>query len=546
MRHQKDWFKELVVYQIYPRSFKDGNGDGVGDLKGMIQKLDYLKELGINAVWMSPVYASPNVDNGYDISDYYQIMDEFGTMEDWEAFRDGAHERGIAIIMDLVLNHSSDLHHWFQESKKSKDNPYSDYYIWRDPSEDGKEPNEWQSVFGGSAWEYVPERGQYYLHFFAKQQPDLNWDNEEAREKIFDIIRFWNEKGVDGYRIDAISYLDKGLDGRANMEELFGTASCANLEGTHRYIQEMVRKTIAPDHLMTVGEVIVNSTRDAWNYTSASRGEFDMAIPFIPPIVEIETWSPENLKKTITETYEATKEDGWWARFFSNHDKPRQVSLYGNDSTCWKESAKMLASFLHTLPGTPFVYQGEELGMTNIKLPSIEDYDDIDTKNYYRTMIEEGASEEEALRASQNISRDNARTPMQWDASANGGFTEGTPWLSVNPNYVDINAEQQMKDEDSIFRFYQKLIGLRKEHPVLVYGDFRMLTEEEGKLIAFTRSLDGETWAAIHNFSAEECRFGHEALAGEKTVMLSNYGRTGLDGDSICLKPYETIVFSVK
>ncbi|MDO5416481.1 MAG: alpha-glucosidase [Lachnospiraceae bacterium] len=546
MKHQKDWFKELVVYQIYPRSFQDGNGDGVGDLKGMIKRLDYLKELGINAVWMSPVYASPNVDNGYDISDYYQIMEEFGTMEDWEAFRDGAHQRGIAIIMDLVLNHSSDLHEWFQESKKSKNNPYSDYYIWRDPSEDGKEPNGWMSVFGGSAWEYVPERGQYYLHFFAKEQPDLNWENDEAREKIFDIIRFWNEKGVDGYRIDAISYLDKGLDGRANREEAFGTASCANLEGTHRFIQEMVKKTIEPDHLMTVGEVIVNSTLDAWNYTSASRGEFNMAIPFIPPIVEIETWSPENIKRNLVETYEATKEDGWWARFFSNHDKPRQVSLYGSDTTYWKESAKMLASFLHTLPGTPFVFQGEELGMTNIKLPSIEDYDDIDTKNYYKTMVEEGASEEEALRTSQNISRDNARTPMQWDASENGGFTEGKPWLPVNPNYREINAAKQMEDEDSIFRFYQKLIRLRKEYPVLVHGDFRMLTEEEGKLIAFTRSLDGETWVSVHNFSAEDSFFRDDVLKGDKTVMLTNYGRTEVEEESIWLKPYETIVLKMQ
>lgn len=271
MKHKKDWYKEQVIYQIYPRSFQDGNGDGIGDLKGMCSRLDYLKELGVTAVWMSPVYASPNVDNGYDISDYERIMEEFGTMEDWEAFCAGAHERGIAVIMDLVLNHSSDQHVWFQESKKSRDNAHSDYYIWRDPAEDGGAPNGWLSVFGGSAWEYVPERGQYYLHFFAKEQPDLNWANEELREKLFDIIRFWNEKGVDGYRIDAISYLDKGLDGRADMSEGFGTTACANLEGTHRYIQEMAEKTMEPDHLLTVGEVIVNCQKDAWNYTSASR-----------------------------------------------------------------------------------------------------------------------------------------------------------------------------------------------------------------------------------------------------------------------------------
>lgn len=543
---QKDWFKELVIYQIYPRSFMDGNGDGIGDLSGMIRKLDYLKELGINAVWMSPVYASPNVDNGYDISDYRRIMEEFGTMEEWEAFRDGAHERGIAIIMDLVLNHSSDLHPWFMESRKSRTNKYSDYYIWRDPAEDGGAPNHWQSVFGGSAWEYVPERGQYYLHFFAKEQPDLNWENETAREEIFDIIRFWNEKGVDGYRIDAISYLDKGLDGSANMDELFGTASCANLAGTHRYIQEMVQKTMAPDHLVSIGEIIVYNTEDTLDYTSSSRGEFDMGIPFVPPIVEIETWSPQNLKKSIMETYDATKDSCWWTRFFSNHDKPRQVSLYGNDGAYWKESAKMLASFLHTLPGTPFVYQGEEIGMTNIQLPSIDDYDDIDTKNYYKTRIEEGASPDEALRAAQNISRDNARTPMQWDDTTNGGFTTGTPWLAVNPNYAQINAKQQMADEDSIFSFYQKLIRLRKEHPVLVHGDLRMLSEEEGTVIGYTRTLDGETWMAVHNFSGEEQIFENEILHEKSEVILTNYGRKQLESGCIHLNPYETIVLRMR
>lgn len=545
MTHKKDWFKELVIYQIYPRSFQDGNGDGIGDLKGMVQRLDYLKELGINAVWMSPVYASPNVDNGYDISDYYKIMEEFGTMEDWEAFRDGAHERGIAIIMDLVLNHSSDLHPWFQESKKSRDNAFSDYYIWRDPAEDGGAPNGWLSVFGGSAWEYVPERGQYYLHFFAKQQPDLNWANEEARERIFDIIRFWNAKGVDGYRIDAISYLDKGLDGRADMSQAFGTSSCANLEGTHRYIREMAAKTMEPDHLMTVGEVIVNTPQDAWNYTSASRGEFNMAIPFIPPVVEIETWSPENFKRNLAETYETLKEDGWWARFLSNHDKPRQVSLYGDDSRYWKESAKMLASYLHTLPGSPFVFQGEEIGMTNIKLPSIEDYNDIDTRNYYKTMVEEGASEEEALRISQNISRDNARTPMQWDASVNGGFTQAEPWLAVNPNYREINVEQQLQDEDSIFRFYQKLIRLRKENPILVYGDFRLVSEMEGPVIAYTRNLDGQTWLAVHNFSTEEQKLYWDGVKADSEAVLCNYAASQVTDGTIVLRAYETVILSI-
>ncbi len=482
----------------------DGNGDGIGDLKGMTEKLDYLKELGVTAVWMSPVYASPNVDNGFDISDYFSIMEEFGAMEDWEAFRDGAHARGIAIIMDLVLNHSSDQHQWFKESRQSKDNPFSDYYIWRDPGKDGGEPNGWLSVFGGRAWEYAPERGQYYLHLFAKEQPDLNWDDEEARERIFDIIRFWNEKGVDGYRVDAISYLDKGMDGRADLSEPFGTTSCANLEGTHRYIREMVAKTTRPDNLMTVGEVNIRNLQDAKDYASASRGEFDMAIGFVPPIVEIKPWSPQRFKQEAKEQYEALREDGWWVRFLSNHDKPRQVSLYGNDNEYWLESAKMLGCYLHTLPGTPFVYQGEELGMTNIKLPSIEEYDDIDTKNYYRTMLEKGASPQEALAESQVVSRDNARTPMLWDDSENGGFSTGRPWLAVHENYKTINAAQQMRDKDSVFCFYQSLIRLRKENPVLVHGDFALCCPQEGPVIAYTRSLDGVTWLAAHNFSGQE------------------------------------------
>ena len=542
MKHQKDWYKELVIYQIYPRSFKDGNGDGIGDLKGMTEKLDYLKELGITAIWMSPVYASPNVDNGYDISDYYKIMEEFGTMEDWEDFRDNAHKRGIAIIMDLVLNHSSDQHHWFQESKKSRDNEFSDYYIWRNPAPDGSAPNGWLSVFGGGAWEYVPERGQYYLHFFAKEQPDLNWENEQAREKIFDIIRFWNDKGTDGYRVDAISYLDKGLDGRADMTEPFGTTSCANLEGTHKYIQEMVAKTIKPDNLMTVGEVNIRNLQDAKDYTSTSRGEFDMAIGFVPPIVEIKTWSPERFKKELKENYEALKGDGWWARFLSNHDKPSQVSLYGNDSAYWKESAKMLGCYLHTLPGTPFVYQGEELGMTNIKLPSIEDYDDIDTKNYYHTMIEDGASEKEALEESQSISRDNARTPMQWDNSENGGFSQCNPWLAVNENYTKINAKQQMEDEDSVFKFYQKLIALRKENPVMIYGDFKLCCEEKGPVIAYTRSLGDVKWLAVHNFSEESQRFEYKDITGTTKIILGNYKEQQQKEKVIELRAYETMI----
>ena len=421
-----------------------------------------------------------------------------------------------------------------------------------DPAPDGGAPNCWMSVFGGSAWEYVPERGQYYLHFFAKEQPDLNWDNPETKEKIFDIIRFWNEKGVDGYRIDAISYLDKGLDGRADMNEPIGTVACVNLEGTHRYIREMVAETMAPDNLMTVGEVNINNEQDAINYSSAASKEFNMSIPFVPPIVEIQTWSPEKMKRDLKKDYEVLKKDGWWARFLSNHDKPRQVSLYGNDNEYWEKSAKMLAAYLHTLPGTPFVFQGEEFGMTNVAYPSIEDYDDIDTRNYYKTMIEQGSSPEESLAESQSISRDNARTPVQWDDSLYAGFSTHKPWIGVNPNYKEINAASQMKDDNSVFRFYQKLIALRKEHPVMAHGDFKLCCSEKGPVIAYTRNYQGETWMAVHNFSKETQEFAYKEteveLQSDTPVIISNYEESTITfhGEVLSLKPYETVVFQLR
>ena len=544
MKHKKDWYKDLVIYQIYPRSFKDGNNDGIGDLKGMIEKLDYLKELGINAVWMSPVYASPNVDNGYDISDYFAIMEEFGTMEDWDAFRDGAHERGIAIIMDLVLNHSSDKHVWFQESKKSRNNPYSDYYIWRDPAPDGGAPNCWMSVFGGSAWEYVPERGQYYLHFFAKEQPDLNWDNPETKEKIFDIIRFWNEKGVDGYRIDAISYLDKGLDGRADMNEPIGTVACVNLEGTHRYIREMVAETMTPDNLMSVGEVNINNEQDAINYSSAASKEFNMAIPFVPPIVEIQTWSPEKMKRDLKKDYEILKKDGWWARFLSNHDKPRQVSLYGNDREFWSESAKMLATVIHMFRGTPYVYQGEELGMTNPHYGDISQYRDVESINYYRILTEQGITGEEALKVLAARSRDNGRTPMQWDAGKNAGFSEGEPWIMVNPNYKEINAAEQLARPDSVFRFYQELIRLRHTHKLIVYGSYDLILPEDRQLFAYTRTLGDQRLLCVVNLSDEPaaCEVPEEFAAAQKLIEV---GQPFISGGRAELAPWDAFVLAI-
>ena len=543
MKHKKDWYKDLVIYQIYPRSFKDGNNDGIGDLKGMIEKLDYLKELGINAVWMSPVYAYPNVDNGYDISDYFAIMEEFGTMEDWDAFRDGAHERGIAIIMDLVLNHSSDKHVWFQESKKSRNNPYSDYYIWRDPAPDGGAPNCWMSVFGGSAWEYVPERGQYYLHFFAKEQPDLNWDNPETKEKIFDIIRFWNEKGVDGYRIDAISYLDKGLDGRADMNEPIGTVACVNLEGTHRYIREMVAETMTPDNLMSVGEVNINNEQDAINYSSAASKEFNMAIPFVPPIVEIQTWSPEKMKRDLKKDYEILKKDGWWARFLSNHDKPRQVSLYGNDREFWSESAKMLATVIHMFRGTPYVYQGEELGMTNPHYVDISQYRDVESINYYRILTEQGITGEEALKVLAARSRDNGRTPMQWDGSRYAGFSQGEPWIGIPENHSYINAQAEAADSGSILNYYKSLIALRKEYKVISEGEIEFIYREHPQVLAYRRTYQGQELVVLANMKASAADLGEKPELEGYRQLIGNYGGAECEQTLERLKPYECRVY---
>lgn len=547
MNREKDWIKDLVIYQIYPRSFFDSNGDGVGDLPGVLEKIDYLQELGVNALWLSPVYRSPNDDNGYDISDYQEIMEEFGTMEDWSRLRDACHSRGIRLIMDLVVNHSSDEHPWFRQSRSSRENPKSDYYIWRDPV-NGKEPNNWASAFGGSAWEYAPERGQYYLHLFSKKQPDLNWACPALREEIFSMMEWWAEKGVDGFRVDAISYLDKPADFPDSplppQPDGYSicTAVLAGRPQTHAYLQEMNRRVFAPYHMVTVGEVSASTVEELKNYVDDSRGEFDMAIPFVPPVVEIDTWSPGKLRHDIGESYQAMKDAGWWARFFSNHDKPRQVSLYGEDSRYWEVSAKLLALLLHTLPGTPFVYQGEEIGMTNVRLSRIEDYNDPDTKNRYRQMCLEGVPEEEAFQRAQMESRDNARTPMQWDASPNAGFTTGRPWLPVNPNYTRINVEAQRKDPHSVFHFYRKLIALRRNHPALSRGDLAFLELSPDTLLGYRRSLEGETLLALHNFSSQEAALPPGLMPKQAELLLSSYDREG-GCPSGTLRPYESALF---
>lgn len=549
MIKEKDWIKDLIIYQIYPRSFYDANGDGIGDLPGVLQKLDYLAELGINAIWFSPVYRSPNDDNGYDISGYQEIMEEFGTMEDWDRLRDACKEKGIRIIMDLVVNHSSDEHPWFLTSRSSRENDKSEYYIWRDPV-DGHEPNNWASAFGGSAWEFAPERGQYYFHYFSKKQPDLNWACPQLREEIHHMINWWVDKGVDGFRIDAISYLDKPQDfpdsaSPAQPDGYSFPDSLAGRPGTHAYIREMNQRIYAPRNVLTVGEVSAPTVEELGNYVRTGREEFDMAIPFVPPVVEIETWSPEKLKRDIQESYEAMKDDGWWARFFSNHDKPRQVSLYGDDGEYWEVSAKFLAMFLHTLPGTPFVYQGEEIGMTNVKLPSIEDYNDLDTRNTYQQGLLSGMTPKEALSHAQLVSRDNARTPMQWDDSAQGGFTTAAPWLKVNPNTKEINVKAQREDPFSIYQCYRNLIALRKKSPALTRGDMTFVETGCKELIAFTRSTPDETFLMFHNFSRQEHAIPDSLLKDAGEALLSSYDREGGYKGSV-LRAYESVIFRMK
>lgn len=549
MQLSKDWIKDLIIYQIYPRSFCDSNGDGIGDLPGILSRLDHLSDLGVNALWLSPVYRSPNDDNGYDISGYQEIMEEFGSMEDWDRLRDACRERGIRIIMDMVVNHSSDEHPWFTESRSSRDNPKSEYYIWRDPV-DGHEPNNWASCFGSSAWEFVPERGQYYFHYFSKKQPDLNWACPELREEIFSMMNWWVAKGVEGFRVDAISYLDKPQDFPDSKlpprPDGYSFPDCLTCRpGTHGHILEMNRRVYSPGNVMTVGEVSAPTVEELANYVRTEREEFDMAIPFVPPIEEINTWSPEKLKHDAWESYRIMPEDGWWARFLSNHDKPRQVSLYGDDGEYWETSAKLLAMFIHTLPGTPFIYQGEEIGMTNVSFPSIEDYDDPSTRDQYHQYILSGMDPSKALSLVRLESRDNARTPMQWDSSENSGFTTGKPWLKVNQNALKINVAAQRQDPHSIYSCYKNLIALRKTCPSLSRGGLCFLDTGCPELIGLTRSYEGKGLLVFLNFSKEGHTIPSRLLENAGAVLMSSYDREGgYQGEN--LRPYEAVIFKMK
>ena len=552
---EKAWWKEAVVYQIYPRSFMDSNGDGIGDINGITSRLDYLKELGVDVLWLSPVYQSPNDDNGYDISDYQAIMEEFGTMEDFDRMLEGIHARGMKLVMDLVVNHTSDEHPWFVESRKSKDNPYRDYYIWRE-GKDGKEPNNWGSCFSGSAWEYDKTTDMYYLHLFSKKQPDLNWDNPKVRDEVFQMMNWWCEKGIDGFRMDVISLISKkpGLpDGYQAPGALYGDSGCANGPHVHEYLQEMNQKVLSHYDLMTVGECAGVTIEEAKKYANADGRELSMVFQFehVEANGPMGKWTDERVqlkdfKTTMSKWQTELEGKAWNSLFLGNHDQARSVSRFGNDAPEYRAvSAKMLVTCLHMMQGTPYVYQGEELGMTNCPFPTLEDLRDIESINAFHELTEAGkVNPEDMMRYIRLRGRDNARTPMQWDDSANAGFTTGTPWIMVNPNYTEVNAKTEMEDPDSVFRYYQKIIGLRKKEKVMVYGTYQLLDPDNEKLYVYTRTLDNEKLLVICNFTEEEETYSVPEEFSKGEVLISSYHREKAEKE-IMLKPYEALVLKI-
>lgn len=550
----KKWWKESVVYQIYPRSFMDSNGDGIGDINGITSKLDYLKELGINVIWLSPVYQSPNDDNGYDISDYQAIMEEFGTMEDFDRMLQAAHERGIKIMMDLVVNHTSDEHAWFVESRKSKENPYRDYYIWRE-GKNGEAPNNWGSCFGGSAWEYDQATDMYFLHLFSKKQPDLNWDNEKVRKEVFDMMTWWLSKGVDGFRMDVISMISKVPelpDGTKGEGALYGDFGPSVINGphVHEYLQEMRSRVLSEFDTITVGETSGVTVEEAVKYAADDESELNMVFQFEQNDLDNGEHSKWNLKKIYLPDLKKilakwqTRLEGkaWNSLYWNNHDQPRIVSRLGNDKEYREVSAKMLATCLHMMKGTPYIYQGEELGMTNVPFASLEEFRDIESINAYHEYTENGIiGEEDMLKFLCYKSRDNARTPMQWDNSANAGFSEARPWIKVNPNYTEINAQEQLNRDDSVFHYYQKLIALRKQKEIIVYGNFELLLPEDEDIFMYTRVLEKEKLLVICNFSKNErvVKLPDGFEAGD--ILITNYENLEIS-DELKLRPYEAIV----
>ncbi|WP_084781640.1 glycoside hydrolase family 13 protein [Paenibacillus sp. D9] len=551
------WWKEAVAYQIYPRSFMDSNGDGIGDLQGIISKLDYLKGLGIGIIWICPVFKSPNDDNGYDISDYQDIMAEFGTMEDFDLLLEEVHARGMKLILDLVINHTSDEHPWFIESRSGKENPKRDYYIWRDPAADGSEPNNWESIFSGPAWEFDEKSGQYFMHIFSRRQPDLNWENPEVRKELYGMVNWWLDKGIDGFRVDAISHIKKipGLTDMPNPDNLKYVPSFdghMNREGIHEFLKELKQETFAKYDIVTVGEANGVKVQDAEVWVGEDNGAFNMIFQF----EHLGLWNKSvaggidlaQLKSTLTRWQKGLEGMGWNALFLENHDQPRSVSTWGDDSVYWKESSKSLATMYFLMQGTPFIYQGQEIGMTNVQFPSIDDYNDVAIKNLYRFETENGMSHDEIMRIIWKTGRDNSRTPMQWSREENGGFTAGTPWLKVNPNYSEINVEQAMEDPDSIYHHYKRLIRLRAENLAAVYGTYDLILADHPQIYAYTRTYGDEKLLVLCNLFPVEAtaQLSEEYAFRPSELLLANYLTDAEENIAeIALKPYESRVYKL-
>ncbi|MFQ3801056.1 glucohydrolase [Staphylococcus equorum] len=547
----KQWWKEAVAYQVYPRSFNDSNNDGIGDLQGVIEKLDYIQDLGIDIIWLSPMYKSPNDDNGYDISDYQDIMDEFGTMEDFDQLLDGVHQRGMKLILDLVVNHTSDEHPWFIESKSSKDNPKRDWYIWKDPKADGSEPNNWESIFNGSTWEYDKTTGQYYFHLFSKKQPDLNWENKDVKAAVFNMMNWWFEKGIDGFRVDAITHIKKTFEaGDLPVPEGKTYAPAFDVDmnqpGIHDWLQEMKDESLSHYDIMTVGEANGVNPDNADEWVGEDKGKFNMIFQF----EHLGLWNTGDIKfdvkayKDVLNRWQKKLEDiGWNALFIENHDQPRRVSTWGDDERFWYESATSHAVVYFLQQGTPFIYQGQEIGMTNYPFESVETFNDVAVVNEYNIVKAQGGDLTELLNKHKMENRDNSRTPMQWTNGINGGFSEHEPWFPVNPNYTEINVSSQQQDSNSILNFYKSLIQLKKSHDIFTYGTFNLIDAENEHVFAYIRELDGKRVLVVGNLTDKSATLEFNETINENNIELHNYKDNKLNLNA--LRPFEAFVIAL-
>ena len=544
---EKNWWKEAVAYQVYPRSFNDSNNDGIGDLPGMVEKLDYLKDLGIDVIWLSPMYKSPNDDNGYDISDYQDIMEEFGTMEDFNHLLSEIHKREMKLILDLVVNHTSDEHPWFIESRSSKDNPKRDWYIWADPKSDGSEPNNWESIFNGSTWEYDDTTKQYYFHLFSKKQPDLNWSNPDVREAVFKMMNWWFEKGIDGFRVDAITHIKKTFEAGdlpVPKGKQYAPAFDVDMNqpGIQDWLQEMKDKSLSHYDIMTVGEANGVNPDNAKEWVGEKEGKFNMIFQF----EHLGLWSTGDSKfdvlsyKNVLNRWQKQLEGiGWNALFIENHDQPRRVSTWGDDKKYWFESATSHAVVYFLQQGTPFIYQGQEIGMTNYPFESIETFNDVAVKTEYQIVKSQGGDVNQLLDKYKMENRDNSRTPMQWTNEVNGGFTEGTPWFPVNPNYKTINVAQQSEDSDSVLNFYKRLIKLKKSDDIYTYGEFNLIDDANENIFAYTRKLNNKTVLVAGNLTDHVASLNLPFEVEPSQIKLHNYKN---DLDITNMRPFEAFV----